>query len=408
MRARIPGLILAGGPAGSPAQTNYVKPRMNPLKRILLALFLFTLAALGLAGCSQTPQTVEVTRVVNQEVPIEVTRVVVETVPVEVTVLAPVEVTRLVEVVVTPTPEAVSLASPPAAPTATASPTQTPTPTATTDPLAVYSLYTVQPGDSLSSIAARTGVPVAEIMAANGLTAASVIIVGQQLIIPGWTGGAPPNGTVVPPPAGSPAPTAQPTVSGSANLLPNPSFEGDWYFFNGVQEWQISVGWFLNIDEGPNTLDPGDGGNFIRPEVRVVSTANLPPQEHNLFIFDGVKTVKVFKGGAPVHFELFTDVALQPGSYRFTLNFFPDVVSVYDALGQKVWASDSLAAEVRILYSGGGSDWLSATPGIRNTLNYDFTLTQPTTVRLGGAFRNRFVNVNNGWFLDNWILQKID
>lgn len=226
MRARIPGLILAGGPAGSPAQTNYVKPRMNPLKRILLALFLFTLAALGLAGCSQTPQTVEVTRVVNQEVPIEVTRVVVETVPVEVTVLAPVEVTRLVEVVVTPTPEAVSLASPPAAPTATASPTQTPTPTATTDPLAVYSLYTVQPGDSLSSIAARTGVPVAEIMAANGLTAASVIIVGQQLIIPGWTGARRRMGRLCHPRPGRLPPPPSPPLAAAPTCCPTPRLRG--------------------------------------------------------------------------------------------------------------------------------------------------------------------------------------
>ncbi|MFO7633235.1 MAG: LysM peptidoglycan-binding domain-containing protein [Caldilinea sp.] len=44
--------------------------------------------------------------------------------------------------------------------------------------------HTVQSGESLSEIARRYGVPVAEIMAANGLTDPNTIMVGQELLIP--------------------------------------------------------------------------------------------------------------------------------------------------------------------------------------------------------------------------------
>lgn len=50
--------------------------------------------------------------------------------------------------------------------------------------------YTVQPGDTLWSIAARYGVTPAQILRANNLTDADFIYVGQVLRIPG-TGGQP-------------------------------------------------------------------------------------------------------------------------------------------------------------------------------------------------------------------------
>lgn len=54
-------------------------------------------------------------------------------------------------------------------------------------PQAYYSYYTVQPGDTLSSIAWRFGTTVSALMSANGLANANHIYVGQQLRIP--TGG---------------------------------------------------------------------------------------------------------------------------------------------------------------------------------------------------------------------------
>ena len=49
-------------------------------------------------------------------------------------------------------------------------------------------VHTVQDGENLTIIAANYGVTVAELQAINGLTAESLLYVGQELIIPGGTG----------------------------------------------------------------------------------------------------------------------------------------------------------------------------------------------------------------------------
>ena len=64
--------------------------------------------------------------------------------------------------------------------------------------------YTVQPGDTLSGIAAQHGVTVEAIMAANNLESRSVVYAGQTLIIPS------PGSTPPPPSSASPSVTRQP------------------------------------------------------------------------------------------------------------------------------------------------------------------------------------------------------
>ncbi len=49
-------------------------------------------------------------------------------------------------------------------------------------------IYIVQPGDTLSSIAARFNVSLEDLMAANGITDPNLLSAGQQLIIPGLEG----------------------------------------------------------------------------------------------------------------------------------------------------------------------------------------------------------------------------
>lgn len=340
-----------------------------------------------LVGCTSAAEPVEVTRLVNQEVPVtvEITRVMLQEVTQEVTREVPVEVTRVVTVVVTPEPEV----------NATATTALTPT---TAPPIEANS-YTVQTGDTLALIAAQTGTDAVAIQSANNLADPNQITAGQVLIIPGWDGDL--NTLDAVPTAEASAPPPPEAVVQGENLLPNPSYEGDWYFYL-FNELQIPDGWQLTTDEGPNTLEQGAGGNFLRPEVRVISTADLPPAEHPLFIFNGIKTVKAFKGGGPTSFSLYTDVALPPGSYRLQLNFFPDTVAGYDS-GQKIFASNPLAAEARIIFNDVGS-WQGTQSGQRNTLTYDFTLDTAQTVRVGGAFRNRFIMNNNGWYLDDWSL----
>jgi LysM repeat protein len=318
-------------------------------------------------------------------------------VPLEVTVEVPVEVTGLVEIVVSAT----------LLPTesATAAPSDTPAPTATA--VLAGDIYTVQPGDTLAGIATITGVLIADIVAANNLNNQNLLQAGQELMIPGW------DGTLLAVPTVSSSPTTaavalQPTavIAISDNLLLNASFEDDWYFFNGINELQIPIGWSTFVDEGLNTLTGDPNDLFFRPEIRVIPSQNLPDSEVPLFIFEGNKTIKAFKGGAPTSFAIFTDIALPAGSYRFAINFFPDIVSVYQD-GTKIWATDPLAAEVRFILNNGGSDWTTAAIGTKNTMTYEFSLTQLATVRLGAAFRNRYVNANNSWFLDDWSLYRL-
>ncbi len=49
-------------------------------------------------------------------------------------------------------------------------------------------IYVVQPGDSLSSIAARFSVPLTDLMTANSITDPNQLDAGQQLVIPGMNG----------------------------------------------------------------------------------------------------------------------------------------------------------------------------------------------------------------------------
>ncbi len=61
----------------------------------------------------------------------------------------------------------------------------TPSPRATTPtPPSTPHVYVAQPGDSLSSIAARFGVTTQALMAANGLTNPNLITIGEVLVIP--------------------------------------------------------------------------------------------------------------------------------------------------------------------------------------------------------------------------------
>jgi hypothetical protein len=145
----------------------------------------------------------------------------------------------------------------------------------------------------------------------------------------------------------------------------------------------------------------------VRPETRVLPDTQLPPAEHPLFLWDGEYTIKMFKGSGAISFRLMTDVSLQPGSYVFEINLFPDLVMAY-ANGQKVWADDPLAGEVRFLQDGGGTDWFLPVFGQKNTFTYTFTVNEARTVRLGIGIRGRFAIANNGWFFDDWSLGRIE
>ncbi|MCI0394843.1 MAG: LysM peptidoglycan-binding domain-containing protein [Chloroflexi bacterium] len=282
---------------------------------------------------------------------------------------------------------------------------QAPQPTTAPAP-AGSTTYVVQTGDTLSRIAYLFGVTIQAIVQANNLPNANFIVTGQELIIPGASGPVVPlptasATTAPPPPAATPAPPAE-----GANLFPNPSFENGYWNLYNAPELQVPVGWLMEIDEGSNALAPETGLMFIRPESRIAPRTGLPPAEQSLFLWDGEWTLKVFKGGAPVSFRLFTDVYLQPGTYRFEANYFPDLVANYNP-GGKVWATQPLAGEVNFIRSGVGANWTPMTVGVKNTMVQTFTVSSAGAVRLGVGFRTRYVLANNGFFIDDWSLQRV-
>jgi LysM repeat protein len=268
-------------------------------------------------------------------------------------------------------------------------------PAPATQPPAAGGIYVVQRGDTLSRIAVRFGVTVAALVQANSLANPNVIYVGQSLTIPGGPAAPPAGGTA---PAPSPAPPA------ATNLLPNPSFEGGSYDLYGAPELQVPNGWQMEIDEG--WASPA-GAIYWRPESRIVPRWGLPLMEQSLFVWDGDWAIKVFKGGAPISFRLYTDVALPAGTYRFTASYFPDLVAEYAANGEKIWAGQPLAGEVAFIHGAAGG-WAPVAVGGRNTVDWTFTVEAPGTVRLGVAFRAREVLANNGFFLDAWSLQRVN
>jgi LysM repeat protein len=267
--------------------------------------------------------------------------------------------------------------------------------------------YVVQRGDSLFGLSLRFGVPVQILAQVNGISNINLIYAGQPLTIPGQSPPAPnPTAPVPTSPPPSPVPATPVPVPSGANLLLNPSFEAGWYNQNGIPELQLPAQWSFEWDEGDNPFGSEPWSDFVRPETRVLPAAFLPVAEHPLFIYDGSHTVKIFKGSGAISFRLMTDVTLNPGTYQFTINVFPDLVHTYEN-GQKVWAPDPYSGEVRFIVGSGGSGWILPAFGQKNTLTHTFTINSPQTIRVGVAMRGRYALVNNGWFMDDWSLIKI-
>jgi hypothetical protein len=202
------------------------------------------------------------------------------------------------------------------------------------------------------------------------------------------------------------APPAEEVVLG-ANLLPNASFEEGHYLQNGVPELQLPNGWRLEWSEAATGLGNAAWDVYVRPEARVLSTAFLPPEEHSLYIYNGQQTVKIFKGSGAVDFQLLTDMTLQPGTYIIEAKMFADTVEKWENR-QKVWPNDPTAAEFRFRVGDGGTTWTPQRPGQINFHNYTFTIDQPQTIPVGIGLRGRYAIANNGWFIDDLSLRRIE
>lgn len=216
-----------------------------------------------------------------------------------------------------------------------------------------------------------------------------------------------PSATATYPPTVIPLPSVTPPAGGT-NLLPNGSFEGGWYHIDGIPELQVAEQWRLTWREGENSLDPDPWNAWVRPESRVLPRDFLPPSEWETFIRNGEQTVKIFKGRGAINYELTTEVTLPAGRYRLQIHVYPDLVVEYLPDGSKVFADDVLSGEVRLIDGGGGTGWMLPAFGRWNRLTHDFELAAPQTIRLGVGIRGRWAIENNGWFLDQWSLRRLD
>jgi hypothetical protein len=281
---------------------------------------------------------------------------------------------------------------------ATAVPTaEPPTATATLPPAP-----TMPPPPTSTAVPTATDAPTEEATAEPTVTeepteAATAVTSTALSTTPPTT--APVNTQPPPPPTAPPAP--------SGNILVNGSFEGGWYNLNGAPEFQLPNGWTMEFDSGPTGFGSQSWDIWFPPEIRVLPYFQLPENERGLFIRDGEHTVKAFKGNGPISLRFLQDIALQPGTYRMTVYVFPDLVSSYD--GGKQFAGDSTAGEVRFIAPGGGTGWLAFGAGFGKwgVFEHTFSIDAAQTVRVGVGLRGRYALASNGFFIDEWSLQRI-
>jgi LysM repeat protein len=116
-----------------------------------------------------------------------------------------------------------SLDTPTSPPGVTTIPTAQPVPAESTSPGTPVepTIYIVQPGDTLGSIASKFEVSLEDLMRANGLSDPDYVIVGQELLIPiGGLPSATPTFTPVPVPTDTPLPFNPPTPLPSGTAPP--------------------------------------------------------------------------------------------------------------------------------------------------------------------------------------------
>lgn len=144
--------------------------------------------------------------------------------------------------------------------------------------------YVIQPGDTLSSIAAQFGTTVAEIAAANNIVNPNWIFAGDTLIIP--TGGAPPTD---PQP---PAPPAPPPTAGTYTVQLGDTLSGIAFQFNTTVAAIAQANGIANpnyIYAGQVLIIPGGSGGSPPPAPPPTGPAPpvAPPSSNSGFEVGG-------------------------------------------------------------------------------------------------------------------------
>lgn len=207
------------------------------------------------------------------------------------------------------------------------------------------------------------------------------------------------------------------------NLLKNPGFEEGHYNQDGIAEITVPNGWRMHWSNRESNIFNGYA-ETARPETVVWNIAGAPASERDVFWKDGIYTVKIFKGWAPVWAAMSQDVSgLEVGRrYRLVAPVFIDIVADYED-GQKVPPSDNRHGRVRLGASPVGAAWRD-----ENTINYSgwwtadtinpFYLAYPTFVHEFTATApdmtvwievvSNYPHPNNGFFIDTVGLYALD
>jgi len=211
---------------------------------------------------------------------------------------------------------------------------------------------------------------------------------------------------------GTTPPPEPPTPVGD-NMLKNGSFENGTYKWGGVDEFNIPDDWEWAFAP-PTETNPIDGNpwsEFKPPEVVNPSAVNLPPHEQALFILDGERTLKIFKGGGAIKFRLTQSVTVtEPTTLRLTMPVYADLIKGYTNDGQKIWANDPQQRDGLYKFIVDGyspQEWISLTPGAWNNIVAQRTVQNPGIVTVGVEIMLPFALQNNGIFADNWTLEAV-
>ena len=195
------------------------------------------------------------------------------------------------------------------------------------------------------------------------------------------------------------------------NLLRNPSFEAGIHHPGGIEELHIPDEWLFSYatDAIVNPHDPAPHAQFVRPEVRVLGKSDLPPAEHDLFILDGVQTLKIAKDSGSWFAALYQTITLEPGDHRAKIRIFGDLVKRYSG-PDKVWADDPAGRDglFRFIVNSQRTSWHSIIPGQWNTFTHTFTNKPgPIDVTIGADIMCPYPLKNNCIFADAWELEFI-
>ncbi len=207
------------------------------------------------------------------------------------------------------------------------------------------------------------------------------------------------------------------------NLLTNPGFEDGHHNQDGIAEITVPNGWRMHWSNRESNIF-GGYAETARPETVVWNISGAPAHERDVFWKDGIYTVKIFKGWAPVWVAMSQDVSgLEVGRrYRLVAPIFIDIVADYSG-GQKIPPDDNRHGRVRLGASPVGTAWRdesninysgwwtadSVSPFYLAypTFVHEFTATAPDmTVWIEVA--SNYPHPNNGFFIDTVGLYALD